>query len=106
MWKKQVNNLTRSTSIKFMNTTMEVVLSIVSGAGMIVTSVIGYFLKRTMEKNDETSKLASSTKTELEVLKMDHTNKHAYISEKFDDLKDSIKSLTNEIVKLTDKIKD
>ena len=65
----------------------------------------GYFLKRTMDDLDKTKELSIKTATELEVLKTDHLNKHEHLSDKFDDLKDSIVILTREIKELTSKIK-
>jgi len=71
----------------------------------IIISIIGYFLKRTMAEQDKTKELGIKTATELEVLKTDHLNKHEHLSDKFDDLKDSIVILTREIKELTAKIK-
>jgi len=71
----------------------------------IIISIIGYFLKRTMGELDKTKELGIKTATELEVLKTDHLNKHEHLSDKFDDLKDSIVILTREIKELTAKIK-
>lgn len=71
----------------------------------VIVSVGGYFLKRTMDDLDKTKELSIKTKSELDVLKTDHLNKHEYLSDKFDDLKDSIVILTREIKELTSKIK-
>ena len=71
----------------------------------IIIGIIGYFLKQTMERVENTQILASKTKSQLDVLINDHNNKHGYLTEKFDDLKDSIVILTNEIKHLTAKIK-
>ena len=78
---------------------------ILLGLGAIVVSIIGYFLNRTMSELDRAKNLAQQTKNELDVLKTDHLNKHEHLSEKFDDLKDSIVVLTKEIKELTSKIK-
>lgn len=82
-----------------------VVTTILFSVGSIAVAIIGYFLNRTMTNLDSTSKLAAQTKSELDVLKNDHLNKHEYLTEKFDDLKDSIVILTREIKELTSKIK-
>lgn len=87
-----------------MISTATVILSLISGLGSIVVSIIGYFLKRTMDELKETKDLATRTKSELDVLKQDHVNKHEYITEKFDDLKHSIDTLTLEIKELNKKI--
>lgn len=78
---------------------------IISTGVALVVSVISYFLNRTMKEQDKTKELSIKTATELEVLKTDHLNKHEHLSEKFDDLKDSIVILTREIKELTSKIK-
>lgn len=88
-----------------MISTATIILSLVTGLGSIVVSIIGYFLKRTMDELKETKDLATKTKNELDVLKQDHLNKHEYITEKFDDLKDSIDTLTKEIKELNTKIR-
>lgn len=80
------------------NTIMSTVIGIIVGIG-------GYFLKKTMDDLDKTKELSNKTATELEVLKTDHLNKHEHLSDKFDDLKDSIVVLTKEIKELTSKIK-
>lgn len=80
------------------NTIMSTIIGIVVGVG-------GYFLKKTMDDLDKTKELSNRTATELEVLKTDHLNKHEHLSDKFDDLKDSIVVLTKEIKELTAKMK-
>jgi len=78
---------------------------IISTVVALVVSVIAYFLNRTMAEQDKTKELGIKTATELEVLKTDHLNKHEHLSDKFDDLKDSIVILTREIKELTAKMK-
>jgi len=78
---------------------------IISTIVALVVSVIAYFLNRTMAEQDKTKELSIKTATELEVLKTDHLNKHEHLSDKFDDLKDSIVVLTREIKELTSRIK-
>jgi len=80
------------------NMIMSTVIGIIVGVG-------GYFLKKTMDDLDKTKELSNKTATELEVLKTDHLNKHEHLSDKFDDLKDSIVVLTKEIKELTAKMK-
>ena len=82
-----------------------VILIILTALTTIIISIIGYFLKQTMNDLKDTKDLAFRTKSELEVLKTDHVNKHESMSDKFDDLKDSIIILTKEIKELTAKIK-
>lgn len=89
-----------------MISTSTIILSILAAIGSIAVTIIGYFLNRTMNTLDETTKTALETKSELAVLKQDHTNKHEYLTEKFDDLKESIVVLTKEIKELNSKIKN
>lgn len=67
----------------------------------IITCIIGYFLRGTMEDIKELKKQVNSNKTELDVLTNDHTVKHEHMSDKFEELKDSVKELTHEIKSLT-----
>lgn len=60
-------------------------------------TIIGWFLKETMDDLKELKKQYAVTKTELDVLKNDHVNKHAAISDKFDELKDAMWDLTKEL---------
>lgn len=84
---------------------ISIILSIYVFLGGIIVAIIGYFLRKTMEKLEETEKACIIIRKDLDVLKKDHDNKHEYLTEKFDDLKDSIVVLTNEIKQLTAKIK-
>lgn len=88
-----------------MTTISTVILSITVFFGGIIISIIGYFLRKTMDEQKDIQILAVKTKNELDVLKNDHDNKHLHLSDKFDDLKDSIIILTREIKELTSKIK-
>ena len=88
-----------------MTTISTVILSITVFFGGIIISIIGYFLRKTMDEQKDIQILAIKTKNELDVLKNDHDNKHLHLSDKFDDLKDSIIILTREIKELTSKIK-
>ena len=88
-----------------MTTISTVILSITVFFGGIIISIIGYFQRKTMDEQKDIQILAIKTKNELDVLKNDHDNKHLHLSDKFDDLKDSIIILTREIKELTSKIK-
>lgn len=85
--------------------TVTAILTITTFLGSIIVTIMGYFLKQAMNELKETKDLALRTKSELDVLKNDHNNKHASMTEKFDDLKDSIIMLTKEIKELTSQIK-
>lgn len=91
--------------MNFMILPETLIISIVVALGGIIVAIIGYFLKGTMEDVKETAKLAVKTKSELDVLANDHSNKHISMTDKFEDLKDSIVTLTKEIKELTSQIK-
>ena len=88
-----------------MTTLSTIILSVAIFLGGVIISIIGYFLRKTMDEQKETQTLAIKTKSELDVLKNDHDNKHIHLTDKFDDLKESIVTLTKEIKELTAKIK-
>lgn len=88
-----------------MISTVSIILSIATFLGMIIVSIISYFLKKTMSDLEKTKEIAILVRKDLDVLTKDHDNKHEYLTEKFDDLKDSIVVLTKEIKELTAKIK-
>ncbi len=85
--------------------TPAVLVSLFVFIGTIVVAIIGYFLRKTMDDLDITIKSVTLVRKDLDVLTNDHSNKHVYLTEKFDDLKDSIIVLTKEIKELTSKIK-
>lgn len=68
--------------------------SLILGA---LISIIGYFLKATMDDLKKVKEISYETKNKLAVLENDYINKHTALTEKFDDLCDSVKDLTNEI---------
>jgi peptidoglycan hydrolase CwlO-like protein len=90
-----------------MNTSLiiTIIISVILFIGGVAVSIIGYFLRQTMDNLDKTKEATISIRKDLDVLTKDHQNKHESITEKFDDLKDSIIILTNEIKQLTAKIK-
>ncbi len=81
---------------------LSTVIGSLFGAALII---IGYFLKATMDRLQSVEKLSLATKSSHDLLKLDHSNKHESMSEKFDDLKESIVTLTKEIKELTSQIK-
>lgn len=84
-------------------TIASIILSIVFSIFGIATAIIGYFLRRTMDDLKETQKLSAKTKSELDVLSNDHTNKYNNFTDKLDDLKEVIQDLTKEIKNLNSK---
>lgn len=75
---------------------MEIV-SILTLLGGVSISIIGYFLKATMDDLKEVKIISYETKSKLSVLETDYLNKIAQLNDKFDSLNESIKELTKEI---------
>lgn len=75
-------------------------IDILTAIGGVMLSVIGYFLKATMSELKEVKELSYRTKNQLDILKNDHTNKYANITDKFDELKAAVVDLTKEIKEL------
>lgn len=73
--------------------------------GAILITIIGYFLKQTMEELKTFKTMAIETKSKLDLLELDHQNKYNHLNEKIDALYDAIKDLTLEIKDLNKKIK-
>lgn len=73
--------------------------------GGIVVTILGYFLKTTMEELKEVKNMAVETKTKLEVVENDHKNKYAHLSDKLDELYIMVKDLILEVKELNKKIK-
>ena len=68
-------------------------------------SIVGYFLKMTMDELKEVKLLSYKTKGDLDVLKNDHNNKYTNMTDKFDELKLVIVDLTKEIKELNKRVK-
>ena len=80
-------------------------MTVLTMIGGVMLTIIGYFLKGTMDELKEIKILSYKTKSDLELLKNDHINKYANISEKFDSLKDAVVELTKEIKELNKRTK-
>ena len=72
--------------------------------GGVSISIIGYFLKRTLDELEKVKSVAYENKNRLNVIEVDYLNKINTLNEKFDDLKEVIKDLTIEIKELNKKI--
>lgn len=72
--------------------------------GAILITLIGYFLKQTMEELKQFKNIAIETKTKLVLLELDHQNKYNHLNEKIDALYVAIKDLTIEIKELNKRI--
>jgi hypothetical protein len=75
-------------------------INLLTAIGGIMLAIIGYFLKATMAELKDVKELSYSTKNQLDILKNDHINKYANMSDKFDELKAAVVDLTKEIKEL------
>jgi len=75
-------------------------ITLLTTIGGIMLSVIGYFLKSTMDELKEIKNLSYKTKSDLDLLKNDHINKFNNMSDKFEELKSAVVDLTKEIKEL------
>jgi hypothetical protein len=66
--------------------------------GTMLFSIIGYFLKITMDDLRKVKDMTIQTKSELDILKNDHTNKYEKLTEKVDDIREDIKEV-KELIK-------
>jgi hypothetical protein len=80
-------------------------INILTAIGGIMLAIIGYFLKATMAELKSVKDLSYTTKNQLDILKNDHVNKYANITDKFDELKAAVVDLTREIKELNKRVK-
>ena len=80
-------------------------IDILTAIGGIMLSIIGYFLKTTMDDLKSVKATSFETKNKLALLENDSINKYNNMSEKFDMLKDALVELTKEIKDLNKRIK-
>jgi hypothetical protein len=80
------------------------VINILTFIGGLMLAVIGYFLKNTMEELKSVKALSYETKNQLDILKNDHINKYANMSDKMEELKVAVYDLTKEISALNKSI--
>ena len=81
------------------------VIDILTIIGGLMLSVIGYFLKNTMDDLKSVKSVSFETKNKLALLENDSVNKYNNLSEKFDDLKGALIDLTKEIKELNNRVK-
>lgn len=80
-------------------------LNILTFVGGVAVSIIGYFLRNTMNELKEVKEIAFDTKVKMEVLENDYLNKIENLNTKFDLLAENIKELNKNIKELSEKIK-
>jgi hypothetical protein len=81
------------------------IIDILTLIGGLMLSIIGYFLKSTMDELKSVKNLTYETKNQLDILKNDHINKYTNITDKFDELKSAVVDLTKEIKELNKRVK-
>ena len=82
---------------------MDMMITILLAIGGMMFTIIGYFLKGTMEDLKSVKILTYETKNKLDILQNDHINKHAALTDKFDELKQALNDLTKELKELNKK---
>lgn len=80
-------------------------MSVLTMIGGLMLTIIGYFLKSTMDELKDIKNLSYKTKSDLDILKNDHINKYTNITDKFDELKSAVVELTKEIKELNKRTK-
>ena len=78
-------------------------IDILTLIGGVMLTIIGYFLKSTMDDLRSVKLLTYETKNKLDILQNDHINKHANLTDKFDELKTALNELTKELKELNKK---
>jgi hypothetical protein len=73
--------------------------------GGVSISIIGYFLKKTLDELEKVKTITYENKNKLSVIEVDYLNKINTLNDKFDDLKEVMKDLTMEIKALNNKMK-
>lgn len=79
-------------------------LDLLTLIGGVMLSVIGYFLKRTMDELKEVKVIAYENKTKIKVLETDYVNKIDSLNQRMDLLYNSIEKLTNKIEQLNNRL--
>ena len=64
-------------------------------------TIVGYFLKATMDDLKKVKDISYETRNRLNVIENDYLNKHSHLSDKFDELHNAVKDLIIEIKSLT-----
>lgn len=80
-------------------------IDILTLIGGVMLTIIGYFLKSTMDDLKNVKLMSFETKNKLALLENDSVNKFNNLSDKFDDLKSALIDLTKEIKSLNNRVK-
>ena len=76
-------------------------IDVLIAIGGVMLSIIGYFLRSSMQEIKEIKKVSYSNKSDIKVLQ----NEHGHLVENFEKLYDAVKELTVEIKELNKRIK-
>lgn len=66
----------------------------------IPVAIIGYFLKQTMEDLKKVKQMSFENKSKIDVIQNDYQNKIDHLTDKFDELKQTMSELIKEIKEL------
>ena len=75
-------------------------MTVLTMIGGVMLTILGYFLKSTMDDLKSVKLLSYETKNKLDILQNDHINKNANLSDRFDELKQALNELTKELKEL------
>ena len=70
----------------------------------VLISIIGYFLKETMEDLKDVQNMAQETKIDLGLVKLDSKNKYDNLLEKIEQLFETNKEIISELKQIKDKM--
>lgn len=79
---------------------MEIILKIVTPIFVLITSVIGYFLKSLMNEHKEYKGKVDDINTKLQLLENEHINKVEMLNDKIDSLHNAIEKLSDKLDKI------
>ena len=71
----------------------------------VLISIIGYFLKETMEDLKDVQNMAQETKIDLGLVKLDTKNKYNNLLEKIEQLFETNKEIISELKQIKDKMR-
>lgn len=80
-------------------------IEILTMIGGVMLTIIGYFLKSTMDDLKSVKLMSFETKNKLALLENDSINKFNNMSDKFDELKLALNELTKELKELNKRVK-
>lgn len=85
---------------------ISIILAIVTIVLGTIISIMGYFLKKSLERIDKLEEKSAVNEINVSVLVNDHKNKYDHMIEKFDSLTKSIDALSIKIETLNRELKN